>query len=91
MRDASGRGHGGGSQDLSGSVTRMDAEVEVILRSSGVENELLTSIVWPYLTEIGVKTVHDLEFITNEDINTIDGILIIIIMSYYDFTVCPIT
>ncbi len=51
----------------------MDAEVEVILRSSGVENELLTSIVWPYLTEIGVKTVHDLEFLTNDDINTIDG------------------
>ena len=51
----------------------MDDEVEHTLRNSGVQNEILMSSVFPYLAQIGIKSVNDLEFLTFNDIDQIEG------------------
>ena len=49
----------------------MDTEVLHLLKNSGLKKEILESKVIPHLNRIGVKTLEDLEYITEEDIDSI--------------------
>ncbi len=51
----------------------MDLNVLLLLENSGLPNDVLDSRVKPHLTKIGIKTVEDLEFLKEGDIESIIG------------------
>ena len=51
----------------------MESEVLLLLDNSGLNKELIDSIIAPHLAEIGIKTLEDLEFLKEDDISSIDG------------------
>ena len=51
----------------------MDPNVLLLLENSGLHNDILDFTVKPHLTKIGIKTVEDLEFLKEGDIESIIG------------------